>query len=321
MTETVNGLHHVTAIAGDPQRNLDFYAGALGLRFVKKTVNFDDPGSYHLYYGDETGAPGSAMTFFPWARAPRGVVGAGQVALTQFAAPSGALPFWIARLRGRGAAPVAEETAFGERRAVFHDPDGLPFAIVETDDPRRPWTTPEIGAEAALRGFRGVTLALHDGVGAERVLTEVFGYRRLAETALGGGRLIRLALNGAPAGVVDLHVDTSLRPGREGVGVVHHVAFSVPDRAAQARIRARLAEAGLRVTEQIDRDYFWAIYARVPGGVLFEVATDEPGFTRDEPVGRLGESLRLPAQHAHLRARIEAALPVLVPPSGATAEH
>jgi glyoxalase family protein len=314
MTETVNGLHHVTAIAGDPQHNLDFYAGALGLRFVKKTVNFDDPGTYHLYYGDRTGAPGTAMTFFPWPRAPRGAVGAGQVALTQFAAPRGALPFWTARLPRMGATLLAEETLFGEARAVFADPDGLPFAVVETDDPRAPWTTAEIGADVALRGFRGVTLALHDGDGAERVLTEVFGYARAGEAALGGGRLIRLRVGDAPAGVVDLHVDPALPEGREGAGVVHHVAFSVPDRAAQKRMQARMAEAGLRVTQQIDRDYFWAIYARIPGGVLFEVATDEPGFDRDEPVERLGESLRLPAQHAHLRARLEAVLPPLVVP-------
>ena len=317
MTETVNGLHHVTAIAGDPQRNLDFYAGALGLRFVKKTVNFDDPGTYHLYYGNETGAPGTAMTFFPWKGAPKGAIGAGQVALTQFAAPPGSLRFWIERLAGQGARLIAEETVFGESRAVFSDPDGLLFAIVETDDARAPWVTPEIGATVALRGFRGVTLALRDGAGAERVLTAAFGYARRAEAALGDGRLIRLSGGDGPADVVDLHVDPALPAGRDGVGVVHHVAFSVPDRAAQLRVRERMTAAGLQVTQQIDRDYFWAIYARIPGGVLFEVATDEPGFDRDEPVAHLGETLRIPAQHEHLRERIEAVLPPLVAPVAA----
>ena len=311
MTETVNGLHHVTAIAGDPQRNLDFYATALGLRFVKKTVNFDDPGTYHLYYGDALGRPGSAMTFFPWPTAPQGRVGAGQVALTQFAAPNGALPFWTERLPRLGARLIAEETVFGEARAVFADPDGLPFAIVETDDPRAPWTTEDIAALVALRGFHGVTLALHDGAGAEGVLTDVFGYARTDEAALGAGRLIRLRVGDGPAGIVDLHVDPGLAEGRDGAGVVHHVAFSVPDRAAQVAMRERMTAHGLRVTPQIDRDYFWAIYARIPGGVLFEVATDEPGFTADEPAEHLGESLRIPAQHAHLRDRIEAALPPL----------
>ena len=311
MSRFVNGLHHVTAIAGDPQRNLDFYAGAMGLRFVKKTVNFDDPGAYHLYYGDRLGAPGTAMTFFPWTRAPRGRVGAGQVTLTQFAVPPGALPFWVARLPDRGAILLAEDAAFGERRALFEDPDGLRIALVETDDPRTPWTTDDIGPEAAIRGFRGVTLALHDGAGAERVLTEVFGYARRDTVPLGDGALHRLALDAVPAGVVDLHVDRTLPEGREGTGVVHHVAFSVPDRAAQASVRSRMEAAGLRVTSQIDRDYFWAIYSRAPGGVLFEVATDEPGFTRDEPEATLGTELRIPAQHARLRDRIEAALPPL----------
>ncbi len=309
MTDAVNGLHHVTAIAGDPQRNLDFYAKALGLRFVKKTVNFDDPGAYHLYYGDETGAPGTAMTFFAWPDTRRGRIGAGQVSLTQFAVPAGSLPFWTDRLPRMGAEPVADDAAFGEPRAVFADPDGLRFALVETDDGRAPWTTADVAADVAIRGFRGVTLSLHDAAGAERVLTEVFGYAREAEVAHGNGRMIRLRAAGGAADVVDLREDASLPVGAEGAGVVHHVAFSVPDRAAQASMRARMAEAGLRVTPQIDRDYFWAIYARVPGGVLFEVATDEPGFTRDEPKDSLGESLRLPAQHEHLRARIEAALP------------
>jgi glyoxalase family protein len=311
MSDAINGLHHVTAIVGDPQRNHAFYTGALGLRLVKKTVNFDDPTTYHLYYGDETGAPGTAMTVFPWPNAPQGRIGAGQVALTQFAVPHGALGFWTDRLPADGARLIAEESAFGEKRAVFADPDGLALALVETDDSRTPWTTDEIGADVAIRGFHGVTLALHDGVVAARILTEIFGYAEEASAPLGAGRVARYRRAGAPAGVVDLHVDPALPTGRDGVGVVHHVAFSVPDRAAQWAVRGRMEAAGLRVTEPIDRDYFWAIYARIPGGVLFEVATDEPGFTRDERVDGLGRSLRLPAQHEPRRAQIEAALPAL----------
>lgn len=310
-TAHVQGLHHVTAIAGDPRGNRDFHVDALGLRMVKRTVNFDDPDTYHLYYGNEAGSPGTAMTFFPWPGARAGAVGAGQVVLTQYAVPHGALPFWTARLPALGGRLVAEETVFGERRAVFTDPDGLPFALVETDDPRTPWTTADVGPEVAIRGFRGVTLGLRDGSGARRVLTEVFGYAPAGETALGGGRLERLRIAGNPADIADLHIDPAMPAGRGGTGTVHHVAFSVPDRAAQAAVRARLADIGLQVTEAIDRDYFWAIYARIPGGVLFEVATDEPGFTRDEPLATLGESLQIPAQHAHLRARIEATLPPL----------
>ncbi len=311
MTREISGLHHVTAIAGDAQANHDFYAGALGLRFVKRTVNFDDPTAWHLYYGDESGAPGSAMTFFVWPDARRGRTGAGQVALTQFAVPRGALPFWAGRLPAHGARAVARETVFGEPRAVWTDPDGLPFALVETDDPRAPWTTPEIGAAAAIRGFRGVTLALRDPEPVAAILTGAFGYAEAGEAAAVGGRLRRLALPGAPAGVVDLLADPAMEPGGQGAGTVHHVAFSVADLAAQARVRARMVAAGLRVTETIDRDYFHAIYARTPGGVLFEVSTETPGFTVDEPLDALGATLRLPRMHEPDRARIEAALPPL----------
>jgi len=183
----------------------------------------------------------------------------------------------------------------------------MPFALVETEDPRAPWTTPEIGDAVAIRGFRGATLALRDPAPVAEILTGVFGYA----AAGAEGRLHRYALPGAPAGVVDLLADPDSEPGRQGTGTVHHVAFSVADRAAQARVRARMVAAGLRVTEVIDRDYFHAIYARTPGGVLFEVATETPGFTVDEPLGSLGATLRLPRAHEPDRARIEAALPPL----------
>lgn len=316
MTSLVKGLHHVTAISGAAQKNLSFYADALGLRFVKKTVNFDDPSVYHLYYGDALGRAGTVMTFFPWEGARPGRLGAGQTTITAFAAPVGALGFWTDRLPRMGAHPVAEETVFGERRAVFQDPDGLLFAITEVaDDPREPWVTDGISADVAIRGFRGVTLAMHEVGLTGRILREALDYEEVGEEPIGAqgqGRLIRLR-NAAAVGadVVDLHVDPALPAGVEGAGSVHHIAFNVADRAAQSDVRAKLMALGQPVTPQIDRDYFFAIYTRTPSGVLFEVATEEPGFTRDEAAEALGGALKLPSQHEPRRAEIEAVLPPL----------
>lgn len=309
MSATINGLHHVTAISGSAQGNYDFYRKALGLRFVKKTVNFDDPGTYHLYYGDETGAPGTAITFFPWESIRKGEIGAGQVSVTHYAVPAGSLGFWAQRLPGFGATHLADETVFGEPRSVWADTDGLRFALVETEDDRAPWTGEGIPTDKAIRGFRGVTLALRDGASTARILTEVFGYEAAAEE----GAVQRFTTgNSSTANIVDLHVDAQMPLGREGAGTVHHVAFAVENRAAQMEVKARMEAAGMRVTPQIDRDYFYAIYSRTPGGVLFEVATNEPGFTADEPLETLGEALKLPTQHEPLRARIEQVLPELV---------
>jgi glyoxalase family protein len=307
MARDILGLHHVTAIAGDAQRNHDFYARALGLRFVKKTVNFDDPTAYHLYYADEVGSAGTVMTFFAWPDMRRGVVGAGQVAATQFAVPPGALAFWRDRLPKMGAKLLDRAAPFGETAAHFSDPDGLELMLVEVEDPRAPWTTDEIGADVAVRGFRGVSLSLRNGDGVGRVLTEALGYAAAGTD----GAVARYVVPGSPAGVVDVAADPDAPAGRDGAGVVHHVAFAVKDRAAQLRVRAALEAVDQRVTPQIDRDYFWAIYTRTPGGVLFEVATEEPGFAVDEPVEELGTGLMLPSQHAHLRRAIEAALPPL----------
>ncbi|MEL6127280.1 MAG: ring-cleaving dioxygenase [Pseudomonadota bacterium] len=307
MTDHVQGLHHVTAIAGSAAGNLHFYRDALGLRFVKKTVNFDDPGTYHLYYGDEVGSAGTIMTFFPWEGIRQGAAGAGQVTLTQFAVPDGSLDFWRARLPGFGAVFVRDETLFDDARAIFTDPDGLAFALVERADARSPWLVSGVGSEVAIRGFTGVTLSVRDGSSTAAVLTEVFGYAAEGED----GATHRFRARSGAADVVDLHVDATMPLGREGSGSVHHVAFSVPDRTAQRAMKARMEAAGLRVTEQIDRDYFWAIYSRVPEGILFEVATDEPGFAVDEPVDELGTGLKLPKQHEPLRERIEAVLPAL----------
>ncbi|AXS42443.1 ring-cleaving dioxygenase [Breoghania sp. L-A4] len=309
MTHPVNGLHHVTAIASSPQGNLDFYAKVLGLRFVKKTVNFDDPDTYHLYYGDEQGRAGSVMTFFPWMDLPRGRAGTGEVGITQFSVPKGSLDFWARRLEAHGTKPDLRETVLGDDRIVFDDPDGTRLALVErTDDDRAPWLAEGIGEDAAIRGFFGVTLVLHETEPTATILTDLMNYRETHRD----GALTRLRSNGdSAAGIVDIIAAPNLSPARQGAGRVHHVAFSVPTIADQSAIREKLAAAGIGVTPQIDRDYFMAIYFRTPGGVLFEIATEEPGFTVDEPLENLGQSLRLPSQHEPLRARLERNLPPL----------
>ncbi len=312
-TTTVDGLHHVTSISASAAGTHGFHAGVLGQRLVKKTVNFDDPMTYHLYYGDTTGSAGSVMTFFPWEGIRGGRIGAGQVAITQYAVPRGSLDFWERRLGEAGAPVRARETVFGEERLVTEDRDGLLYALVETDVVgRTPWAADGITEAEALRGFHGATLALQEGGATARLLTDVLGYAQTGEQALGeSGRLLRFEAAGGPARVIDLHVDPRMPRGVEGAGSVHHIAFSVPDRAAQAEVRQALMAVGQAVTPSIDRQYFHAIYTRTPGGVLFEVATEEPGFATDEDVEALGTALKLPPQHEPLRPRIEAVLPPL----------
>jgi len=303
----VHGLHHVTAVTASARGNLAFWRDVLGLRFVKKTVNFDDPSVYHLYYGDELGRPGSAMTFFAWEHMAPGRRGAGEVAETQLAVPAGGLDWWQERLAGAGC-DTGRDERFGEPRLTFRDPDGLDLALVEVlDDARAPWTTPAVPAAVAIRGFHGVTLALADPAPTAELLTTFMDYRQRG--AEGGLRRLD-APAGAAARVVDL-ATVSAGPARLGAGSVHHVAFSVADRATQDAVRAKLIDAGFQVTPPIDRDYFHAIYFRTPGGVLFEVATDGPGFTVDEPAERLGGALKLPRQHEHRRAQLERSLPPL----------
>lgn len=310
MSRAITGLHHVTAICGTPQRNLNFYAKVLGLRFVKRTVNFDDPSVYHLYYGDETGAPGSAMTFFPWEHLASARRGTGEVALTRFSVPDGSLDFWRERLTALGVSHHEPEPRFGEPTLALFDPDGLPLALVVATEPdaRPPWTTAEIGAEHAVRGLHGIGLALDDRAPTATLLTEVMGYERVASA----GRVHRYATPYGPtARYVDIVADPEGAPAHSGLGAVHHVAFAVADDDAQEHFRQQLIKAGHRVTPRIDRTYFHSIYFRIPSGVLFEIATEGPGFTVDEPRETLGESLKLPAQHEHLRARLEQSLPPL----------
>ncbi|NHT74569.1 ring-cleaving dioxygenase [Rhizobiaceae bacterium CRRU44] len=302
MIDQIKGLHHVTSMAANARVNNAFFTDVLGLRRIKKTVNFDAPDVYHLYYGDEIGTPGTVMTYFPFPHIARGRPGTGEVGTTVFAVPQGSLPYWADRLTKKGVTGVTPSETFGEKRLSFNGPDGDGFALVETaDDPRTPWTAGGISEDHAIRGFHSVALRLRDA-GATSELLGFMGYDTL-ETRDG---VTRLLVPGAQAaGVIDIETLADAPGSRQGAGSVHHVAFAVDNRAAQLEVRKALMDTGYQVTPVIDRDYFWAIYFRTPGGVLFEVATNEPGFERDEERAHLGEALKLPQQHKHLRPILE----------------
>lgn len=302
MLTQIKGLHHVTSMASDARRNNDFFTGMLGQRRVKKTVNFDAPDVYHLYYGDEVGTPGSVMTYFPFPHIGKGRPGVGEVGTTVYSVPEGSLDFWTKRLTDGGAAGLRAETSFGENRLSFEGPDNDSFALVEVkDDKRLPWAAGGIAAEDAIRGFHSASLRLKDG-GATEELLRFMGY----ETVDTSGGVKRLGLkDGNGADLIDIETAPGASFAQLGAGSVHHIAFSVENRATQLEVRKALMDTGYQVTPVIDRDYFWAIYFRTPGGVLFEVATNEPGFDRDEDTAHLGEALKLPTQHAHLRDYLE----------------
>ncbi len=303
-----NGIHHVTAIAGDARRNLDFYTRTLGLRLVKKTVNFDDPGAYHLYYGDAAGTPGSILTFFPWAQAAAGRAGVGELQETMFRIPRSSIGYWTVRLMAHG---VERTERFGEPVLVFRDPDGMHVALVGVPgvEAEPAWDNGEIPAEHAVRGFHGVSLMLDDSARTGAVLSGVFGFAAVERE----GDTTRFRVDGtALGGIVDLRSVGGFLPARLGRGSVHHLAFRAPDDAAQAAMVAVLArDHGIYTTEQKDRDYFRSVYFREPGGVLFEIATDIPGFAVDEDPSSLGTSLKLPRFLQPHRSEIEAVLPAL----------
>ena len=306
----VHGLHHITAIASDPKRNLAFYTRALGLRFVKKSVNQDDPGTYHLYYGDYAGSPGTVLTFFPWAGLRRGRPGTGQAYATAFSVPAGSLPYWQERLRGLQVPTQPVEQRFGDSVLPLVDPDGLRLELVATSetDPREPAPSTDVPREHAIRGFHSSTLALLSVEDTARVLMGPMGYRQIAAA---GNRTRFAAGPGGPGTYLDLLADPSLPRGLNGAGTIHHVAFRVPDDQAQVAAREQLLADGLHVSPVIDRAYFKSIYYREPAGVLFEIATDQPGFAIDEPVESLGSRLGLPPHLEPHRAEIEAVLPAL----------
>jgi len=307
------GIHHVTAISGAPERNLDFYSRVLGLRLVKKTVNFDDPGTYHLYYGDEQGTPGTILTFFPWAHAAQGRLGAGETQETAFRVPAAALGYWAHRFIEKGVTHGALEKRFGDTVLPFSDPDGMHFALVgaavgAAGAEKEPgWSGGGIPAEHAIRGFHGVTLLLGSAASTAKVLTDVLGFRA------GGaeGALTRYFTDEPFGGHVDLRDVGEFPRGKLGRGSVHHVAFRAPSDAVQAAMAEKAVALGLQVTEQKDRNYFRSVYFREPGGVLFEIATDDPGFAVDEPAESLGRALKLPRFLEPRRAELEAKLPPL----------
>jgi len=308
------GIHHVTAIASDPQKNLDFYAGVLGMRLVKRTVNFDDPTTYHFYFGDAEGNPGSILTFFPWPGSRRGRQGAGQVAVTAFSILPGSVGFWIERFIKQRVEFEHPKTRFDDERVIaFKDPDGFMGELVahpgaEAGPPGR---GPVVPPEHSIRGIYSVTLWQESCDLTGKLLVDSLGFEPLREQA----SIFRYGAKGkGPASIVDLRCVPGLWTGSMGAGTVHHVAFRAPDDAAQLAVRNELVNQGFNVTPQIDRDYFRSIYFREPGGVLFEVATDPPGFTVDEPPEKLGQSLQLPKWLESRRFEIEALLPNIRPP-------
>jgi glyoxalase family protein len=315
MSNKIPGLHHVTAIASDPQRNLDFYVGLLGLRFVKRTVNFDDPRTYHFYFGDRRGTPGTILTFFPWPGARRGVRGTGQVEATAFAIPPDSIGYWLERLKQHHVASEKASTRFGEEVVRFVDPDGLMIELITSFSHAQieAWPDSPVPAEDAVRGFHSVSAALEGYERTARLLTESFGYRLVDES----GNRFRFASrdNSAPGRIVDLLCQPDTAMGRVAAGSVHHIAFRAKDDAEQLQWRERLVNLGYNVTPVMDRDYFDSIYFREPGGVLFEIATDPPGFTLDEKLEELGTHLRLPPWLESARSQIEQILPPIQVPT------
>jgi glyoxalase family protein len=310
-TAPAAGLHHVTAIAGNPLRNLNFYTRSLGLRLVKKTVNFDDPGNYHFYFGDEAGQPGSILTFFPWEHAAPGRGGVGQTQQTTFRVPARAIGYWTHRFIANGVAYEALEKRFGETLLSFTDPDGMSLALVGVPgaEAEAGWSNGDVPAEHAIRGLHGVTLLLDDAGRTGAILTDVLGFAEAGRE----GSIIRYRAPGEGFGrIVDIYEAGGFLPGRMGRGSVHHIAFRAADDKAQAQMAHKLVQDhGMHPTEQKDRNYFRSIYFREPGGILFEIATDSPGFAVDEPLATLGHALKLPAFLEPHRKDIEGVLPAL----------
>jgi glyoxalase family protein len=309
VTKPILGIHHVTAIATDPQRNLDFYTEVLGLRLVKRTVNFDDPGTYHFYFGDETGSPGTILTFFPWPNAGKGSAGVGQTTVTSFSVPEHSLAYWEGRLRSAGVPTEASGKRFDEDVLTFADPDGLKLEIVAHADARQvqTWSGTDVPFEHSIRGFHSVTLSERNLEVTAGTL-QTMGFRKVAEA---GNRFRFEVGEGGDGTRVDVLALPTGRHGRVAAGTVHHVAFRVADDESQMEWRKHLIQHGLDVTPVQDRNYFHSIYFREPGGVLFELATDPPGFAIDEPVELLGEELKLPESFKHFRDEIEKVLPAI----------
>jgi glyoxalase family protein len=307
MENKILGLHHITAIAGNAKRNLDFYTKVLGQRLVKKTVNFDDPGTYHFYFGDETGTPGSILTFFPWEGIGKGNTGTGMATDIGYSVPKDSLEFWAQRFKQFNVKHEEIAEKFGEKYLHFQDPDGLKidFIVSNNEDKRKPWQTDEVNAAVANRGFHSVTLTLKDVTPTASILTDIMGYQLLKQE----GNLYRFVTDAIDnASIVDIMEAPNLPAGINAAGTNHHVAFRIKDEDIQMEFREKILSKGLNITPKIDRDYFFSMYFREPGGVLFELATENPGFMRDEALSELGTHLKLPTQYEDARGEIEKVL-------------
>jgi glyoxalase family protein len=305
MENKILGLHHITAIAGDAKRNFNFYANILGLRFIKKTVNFDDPGTYHFYFGDEVGSAGTILTFFPWGEGiQQGRKGSGMATEIGYSVPKGSLDFWQKRFEKYNVIYNKPAEKFGEKYLTFLDPDGLKLELIEskTEDNRKAWETDEVKADVATKGFHNITLTLNNIKPTAAILTEIFGYKLIDQDV----NRYRYATDAVEnAAIVDLVELADEKRGLNANGTVHHVAFRVQNDEILMHFREKIEAYGLQITPQIDRQYFHSLYFREPGGVLFEIATDNPGFTVDESLEELGKNLKLPAQYEPQRAAIE----------------
>jgi glyoxalase family protein len=320
MKNISSGIHHVTAIASDAQQNLDFYTGTLGLRLVKLTVNFDDPSSYHFYYGDTTGQPGTLLTFFAWAGAYRATQGRGSVYATALGIRSGALDYWKRRLTREGVSFESFENRLGENGIQFFDPDGMILELVETDTPptANVWEGATIPAENAIFGVHSVSIATSGIEPTARILTDKLGFTKLAIEE----ERARFKSSSDIGGYVDVLFAPELPRATQGVGGVHHVAFRSESDDSQLRFRADFIRDGLNVSPVMERNYFRSIYFRIPGGVLFEIATDAPGMLIDESLDSLGSKLMLPENYEKYRAEIEAGVqPVQLPSGGVVGVH
>ncbi|MEO9021594.1 MAG: ring-cleaving dioxygenase [Ginsengibacter sp.] len=310
MENRILGLHHITAIAGDAKRNLEFYTKVLGQRLVKKTVNFDDPQTYHFYFGNETGTPGTILTFFPWQRGRKGYNGSGMATGIGYSVPKDSLGFWADRFKEFNVKHGETKERFGEKYLSFEDPDGLKIDLVvpEKEDQRNAWETNEIKEGVATKGFHSVVLTVKNITLTASVLTDILGYQLLKQEG-NRYRFVTDAIDNAS--IVDIIEVPQLPAGLNAGGTNHHVAFRVKDENSQMEFREKIVSKGLNITPKIDRDYFFSMYFREPGGVLFELATENPGFGRDEPVNELGTHLKLPKQYEEVRSKIEKVLPDL----------
>lgn len=310
MEHTILGLHHITAIAGSAQQNFNFYTQVLGQRLVKRTVNFDDPKTYHFYFGDKLGSAGTILTFFPWEGIGKGTAGLGMATEVGYTVPAGSLQFWADRFEKLHITHYPLVERFGEQVLLFEDYDGLKLSLTEARSftSENIWETAGITETEALRGFHHVVLSLKSVKATAMVLTEILGY----EHASTEGNRFRFGHQAAETSYIDLLENPETSSARGAGGTVHHIAFRVKNEEVLMHYRNKIASMGMQITEKIDRDYFYSVYFREPGGVLFELATENPGFSKDEPVSDLGQHLKLPSQYEAMRTVISAQLPPLL---------